>query len=292
MKPVFAMLKTDYSLKLLWRPKQSWQHLFAKIGKLIKKSVTNIVIAMLATGGMSVANAKDNAATADLRKAMTMTMRHFYSNRFDLDRQCFLYELQQNQFCMQIVKADVKAIGQSLFLFLVASSDLSEETAGHASSGLGGLFVLQQFGTTWQVVSSLPIINNGQWGESQLKDFKLTQIGPQQYGWVGEFGGSGAGGETNTDWVIFAPVGNTIKEVAREETYHSYTGSQWQSVEGSVSILNQQKPVNGFYPLQVTRTTQTAPVDADLTPIKSKVKTKNQHYQLFFYPKKSSFDIK
>lgn len=177
---------------------------------------------------------------------------------------------------------EIREVNGIWYLFLKFNADFSQ-AAGHATSGLGGLFIFRENKhNQWQLVAKNPYIENGQWGESQLKDFNLVKIGSQKYGWAGEFFGSGAGGESNSDWTLFAPIGNKIEQVVSEEVAHDYAGGHWVETVGKVTILSNRPEVNGYYPIQVTRTTKTALTNDDLEPIKNTIKTQKQSYILVF----------
>lgn len=202
------------------------------------------------------------------------------------DAHLFAYSYQGNPYCMALSSAKVKSIQNQQYLFVNFNGDVAQD-AGHATTGLSGLFVLKatQSGD-WAIVAKNPYIENGQWGNSQLQEFKLVQIGPQQYGWVGEFSGSGAGGESSSNWTLFAPIGNKIAPVITEEISHDYTGAHWVKTVGKVTILANHTAVGGYYPIQVTRITQTAPTNANQQPIKTKIKTRQENYTINFNGKR------
>lgn len=253
---------------------------------------TSVLIGLLPLSSGN-ANAQSVAtAPATIAAEVGNLLSRYYTNdneskpTVNCPQYSYAYRYRGSSYCMTLGSAKVKSIQNQSYLFVNLNGDVAQD-AGHADTGLSGLFVLKATQSDdWTIVAKNPYIENGQWGNAQLKDFALVKIGPQHYGWAGEFSGSGAGGESNSNWTLFAPIGQTIAPVVTEEVSHDYTGRHWIATNGKVIILSNRTTINGYYPIQVTRITQTAPTDANLEPIKSKLNTKKENYTLNFDGKK------
>ena len=79
-------------------------------------------------------------------------------------------------------------------------------------------------------------------------------MGVQKYAWTGKFNSTGTRGESESVWVIFAPMANEdIKQVASLYTDHYYennTDNTYLKTEGNVTTVDDKVMSGGFYPIK------------------------------------------
>ncbi|WP_230661757.1 hypothetical protein [Psychrobacter sp. I-STPA10] len=269
------------------------------------KNVSYLLISLALLATSHVVQAEPTPSEKLPTEAVTkieQILTQYYGNDYDNQHQCLRYTYKyttdygttyQDRYCMKIDSITQKTVNGEPILYMMVSSDMvedDEQPIGHVSQGLDGLFILGQQPTNgqWRLSASTPYIPNGQWGKSQMSmsngddGFKLVAVGADKFGWVGEFYGSGAGGESSSQWVMYAPIGNKIQDVAELELSHSYMGyEEWTETEGNVKILDTSKMSNGFYPLRVNLIHQVTPA-IEGEPVESKTTTTRESYWLTF----------
>ncbi len=120
-------------------------------------------------------------------------------------------------YCMKIdsfEKVNVKGVNR-LYATLagVAVDEKGEENGSHATSGLVGVFVLEENAKQLNLIASDSKIPMGDFGNGPTK-WKLVKIGPDDYyGWKNETG-SMHQGYSNSFFHILAPYGAMVKDIA------------------------------------------------------------------------------
>lgn len=230
--------------------------------------------------------------TTDVRQAVEKMMSVYYSSNYDKLRGCTLYDDGAETYCLVPKHYEVKESEGTETLYVLVSGDTIEDGA-RVTPGMGGLFILYKLGKSWVVSSSSPYIKNGGAGRSQLKDFDLREVGDDKYGWVGSHCGSGAGGQTNCFWEMYAPVDSgEIEQVAQlpsDYSYESMSTPGYTKIEGSVHIESYQPMTAGFYPLTMTHDSESGEYDKDYELIPNSVKKSKERYTVSFDQKTQTF---
>ena len=230
--------------------------------------------------------------TIDVRQAVEKMMSVYYSSNYDKLRGCTLYDDGAETYCLVPKHYEVKESEETETLYVLVSGDTIEDGA-RVTPGMGGLFILYKLGKSWVVSSSSPYIKNGGAGRSQLKDFDLREVGDDKYGWVGSHCGSGAGGQTNCFWEMYAPVDSgEIEQVAQLPSDYSYefmSAPGYTKIEGSVHIESYQPMTAGFYPLTMTHDSESGEYDKNYELIPKSVKKSEERYTVSFDQKTQTF---
>lgn len=230
--------------------------------------------------------------TIDVRQAVEKMMSVYYSSNYDKLRGCTLYDDGAETYCLVPKHYEVKESEETETLYVLVSGDTIEDGA-RVTPGMGGLFILYKLGNSWVVSSSRPYIKNGGAGRSQLKDFDLREVGDDKYGWVGNHCGSGAGGQTNCFWEMYAPVDSgEIEQVAQLPSDYSYefmSAPGYTKIEGSVHIESYQPMTAGFYPLTMTHDSESGEYDKNYELITKSVKKSEERYTVSFDQKTQTF---
>lgn len=228
----------------------------------------------------------------DVRQAVEKIMSVYYSSSYDKLRGCTLYDDGSKIYCLAPKHYEFKNIEGVDTLYVLVSGDTVEDGV-RVTPGLGGLFILYKLGNSWVVSASSPYIKNGGAGRSQLKDFDLREVGDDKYGWVGSHCGSGAGGQTNCFWEMYAPVASgEIEQVAQLPSDYSYefmSAPGYTKIEGSVHIESYQPMTAGFYPLTMTHDSESGEYDEDYELIPNSVKKSEERYTVSFDQKTHTF---
>lgn len=204
----------------------------------------------------------------DIQQAISKVMTTHYSANYDTVRGCSLFHGKQvfnsdgeeysseSNYCLTPISYEIQDINGQSRMYLLVSGYVYDGNTSRADPGLGGLFELYKMGNSWVLSASQPYIYTGGAGRSQLDQFELRQVGANKYGWTGKHCGSGAGGQSNCLWQMYAPMDDgTIKLVADIDLdYYSETMSEdkYYKGEGSITPDYNAKMSEGFYPLNVT----------------------------------------
>lgn len=244
----------------------------------ILKKYLSLVLLMLACPSWA------QPVDASMQLAVQQMLDHHYGQHWDQPNACRRFETSEGWFCMQLMRIEPITIDRQQYLYVMSAgesynSDGKLGENGHAQAGLGGLFVLVMTLQGWRTAAATAAITNGQWGIPQIDQLKLTQIGAKRWGWVGRMGGSGAGGESNEQWLVYAPIGRVVKEIANLDAAHDYTGQDFiEQISTQWRWLRKQPMDAGFYRVHWSRQVTTTPLDTDrLEPIASS--TKIEHTQ-------------
>lgn len=228
----------------------------------------------------------------DVRLAVEQIMSVYYSSDYDKLRGCTLYELNNERYCLSPKKYTIEESDGIDNLYVLVSGDTIEDGA-RVTPGLGGLFTLYKLGSSWVVSASNPYIPNGGAGRSQLGDYDLREVGKDRYGWVGSHCGSGAGGQTNCFWEMYAPMVNgSIEQVAQLDSDYSYESMStpgYTKIEGSVHIENYEPMSAGFYPLTMTHNSESGRYDKEYEVIPKTLKKSEESYTVNFDKKTQTF---
>ncbi|MFB2538619.1 MULTISPECIES: hypothetical protein [unclassified Acinetobacter] len=235
----------------------------------------------------------------DARDMVRQLIQNHYGVAFNHEQDCYVYDYtayaeygaEKKAYCVKIIDAQLKNINTLPTLYLTVSGDVMDESSvGRIETGLGGLFILQKHNQNWDVLAKSPYIPSGGAGMSQMSDYKLVEIAQNRYGWIGEESASGAGGESSTDWRMYAPMGKDIKPIAEITTEHSYdfADNTYVDDQGTVTVDNSQAMVNGYYPLMVNLTLERGRLNKNYDRVGKKVKT--AQYRVTFNPKIQKFE--
>lgn len=167
-------------------------------------------------------------------------------------------------YCMKVDHADQRgtATGNRLYLLVTgeAVDAQGEAISAHALSGLVGAFVVEEHNGKAELIASDPKIPMGEFG-SPPTDWKLSLLGPSDYwGWQNTTGG-GNQGVFYSWYVLLAPYGNKISNLADFNASYDNTGSCGDKAcerhTGSVDstlVIDSSKNTEKVYPVQVTVT--------------------------------------
>ena len=230
---------------------------------------------------------------ADIRPKLVQALATAYGNQWDKKNQCMRYEDKDAPYCMRIQALFLKQLADKQYYYLTVAGDAYDqdgqfEMVGHAQSGLVGLFLFEKIDQHWRLSASSKALSSGQWGSSQAEQYKVEQIGPQQWSWIATEAGSGAGGETSASWLMFMKSAQSIKQVASIEVEHHYLGSFSRDKKVSVQILTHQQAY-AVYPLQLKLSLSTGPVDATGEPVVAKQRLKQREKVIYFNEKRQFF---
>ncbi len=204
---------------------------------------------------------------ADIAQAINSVMAVNYGSDYDKLRGCTLYHKTEtsdyngeefvitDSHCIAPIKYQVEEVGGQTRLYLLTSGYIYDGRIGRSSPGIGGLFELYRMGNSWVVSASEPFIFTGGSGRSQLYQFELSKVGDDKYAWTGKHCGSGAGGQSNCLWQMYAPINGSIKKVAEiDSDYYSesYSAGTYHEGTGYVSHDYNAPMTAGFYPLTLT----------------------------------------
>lgn len=221
----------------------------------------------------------------DVRQTIEQIMTVYYSSEYDKLRGCTLYGDSDEVYCLTPKKYEVKQINGTDTLYVLISGNTVEDGA-RVTPGLGGLFILYKLGNSWVISASQPYIYNGGAGRSQLKDYDLREVGDNKYGWIGNHCGSGAGGQTNCFWEMYAPIANgDIKQVAQLDSNYSYESMStpgYTKIEGQVHIENYEPMSAGFYPLTMTHNSESGLYDNNYEVIPNSFDKSEESYTVSF----------
>lgn len=215
----------------------------------------------------------------DIQQAISKVMTTHYSANYDTVRGCSFFHGKQvfnsdgeeygseSNYCLTPISYDIQDINGQSRMYLLVSGYVYDGNTSRADPGLGGLFELYKMGNSWVLSARQPYIYTGGSGRSQLDQFELRQVGANKYGWIGKHCGSGAGGQSNCLWQMYAPMGDgTIKLVADIDLdYYAEIMSEdkYYKGEGSITPDYNAKMSGGFYPLNVTMLNTSGPVGSD-----------------------------
>ena len=230
----------------------------------------------------------------DVRQAVEKIMSVYYSSSYDKLRGCTLYDDGSETYCLAPKHYEFKNIEGVDTLYVLVSGDTVEDGA-RVTPGFGGLFILYKLGNSWVVSASEPYIRNGGAGRSQLIGFDLREVGADRYGWVGKFCGSGAGGQTNCSWSMYAAMtSGKVEEVARLNLDYSYelmSKSSYGEAESDVSINTGGVMTQGFYPLKVTVDYEHGLYDNNYEPIPSSLDKGTDSFIVEFNEQTQTFNL-
>ena len=235
---------------------------------------------------------------SDAQAKVNHLLKQHYGTKYNTKQKCYEYAFtayeedgaEKELYCVNIVDSKLKTLNGVPTLYLATSGDTIED-ASRVTTGLGGFFILQKHEQQWQIIAKNPYLASGGGGMSRISDYQLVRIAPNQYGWIGEEGATGAGGESSSSWYMYAPVGSKIKQIADIEIAHSYdfiSDNRYINDSGTVSILHTQATVNGYYPLQVNLTLERGRLNKNFDPISKKI-SKVQYY-MSYNPKTLKFE--
>jgi hypothetical protein len=226
------------------------------------------------------------AIPADIRPAIIKQLAVAYGKQWDQKNHCMLFSDESANYCVRIVDLHKTTTSTTAQYFLTTAGDAYDsdggfDSLGRAQSGIMGLFLFEKLNHDWSLVAGTKAILSGQWGSSQAENYKIKPIGSQQYGWVGEETGSGAGGESSTSWNIYSKLGQQIKQIAQFEVAHSYMGSYLLDKKVTVRFLTDQSKAH-FYPLEARFEQVNTPIGEDGEPIEAKQKVKKSTKVIYF----------
>lgn len=239
--------------------------------------------------------AKPVTIPAEIRPAIIKNLAISYDNQWDKKNQCMQYTIKAANYCVRIIDLQQKTTAHSSQYFLTIAGDAYGSTGtfddvGHAHSGIMGLFLFKKVDDQWRMVGINKAIPIGQFGISQAKNYQIVKIGLNQYGWVGEETGSGAGGETNTLWSVYAMIDQKLKHIAEFEVNRSYMGSFEVDKQVKLSFI-QQADKTGFFPIDARFEKVVVPAGDDGMPNRSALKNIQKQKIIYFnQTKKIYFD--
>jgi|JI10StandDraft_1071094.scaffolds.fasta_scaffold65401_2 hypothetical protein len=235
---------------------------------------------MLLLGSMLALSSNAQPMDSKVQQAVNQVLDHHYGQQWDQANDCRRFHTPDGAFCMQLVQIEPITIAKQQYLYVMSAGEAYSAEAklgenGHAQHGLGGLFVLVHTAQGWQTTAAAAVIETGQWGVPQIDQLKLTQIGAKRWGWVGRMGGSGAGGESNEQWLVYAPLGRVVKEIANLDAEHDYANDEYREETSTQFRWRVQQPMDaGFYRIVWSRQVVKTPMSPDGEPIQTQAQTR------------------
>ncbi|MGB0127918.1 MAG: hypothetical protein WBP72_09790 [Rhodocyclaceae bacterium] len=173
-----------------------------------KPATVSILLAALLSGPL--------AAQADVSPKQVLDK--VYGN-YDKKHGCWIAVDTENdqRYCMKLDRSDKVSAenGQRLYVLVAgdAVDERGEPNGSHASAGMVGAFVVEQRGNAAEIVSGDAKILAGASGSGPTK-WKFVKLGPADYwGWLNSAGDCHQG-YCGSRYVILAPYGKKIRDLA------------------------------------------------------------------------------
>lgn len=155
--------------------------------------------------------------------ATTLATRFLASVYGDYDKQrgCWMVTAEEQdfelQYCMKLDRADLVGSNSGRRLYILAAGELADPlSGGHSSAGLAGAFVLEDHqGRTETIAAKDCIPVGGSFGAAP-RQWQFIRLGPSDYwGWLSS-GGYTQQGVTESRYVVLAPYGKSVRDLARQ----------------------------------------------------------------------------